>query len=256
MNLEKFDYFYKEFEELNQLLEIANIQKTKEKTSNNVFEVYKKMNDYNNLKKKIIKEFSEINPTWTERYNDYDNHPVKMLPFPEIYDLTELDENNFKFFHKEFEKLDNIFLKTYCDPEKYKNVIIEEEEEDKEEEEIKEKPTLGEDDGKKLKGYIGSYYSVNGVLEYLKQEEKITKELGKINQKWLESKNEHQIVRYEGDLSLKTTNFQYPRIYTLFEKLIQYNIEIQKFKEERKTYKVEENQYKFEQTKKEILDMV
>jgi hypothetical protein len=263
MTQDKFDYFYKEFEQMNSLLEKANSQKTKDKNKENVFEVYKTMKEYNILKKKIITEFSEINPNWTKRYEDYDNHPKRMLPFPEIYDLTELDEKNFNFFQKEFEKLDSLFLKAYCDVERYKTIDEEDETEEEEtttwwggkKKKKKKEKLLDNKTEKKLKGYIGGYYSINSVLDYNKQEEKIKTELSKINQKWLESVNEHQLVRYKGDTSIKTEEFRHPEIYILFEKLLQHSIEIQKLKEEKSTYKLNEKQFKFDEIKKEILEM-
>jgi hypothetical protein len=248
MTQDQFDYFYKEFEQLNHLLDLANIQKSKKKTKQNVFKAHEKMNDYNDLKKKIIKELSEINPDWTKNYNSYDDHPVRMLPFPEIYDLAELDKKNFDFFYNEFEKLDNLFHKAYHIDEDKK---FDEDEDDDEEENIPSQ--LDEENENKLKGFISGYYSIDSVIEYNKQEEKIIKELAKINQKWLESKNERQLIRYEGDLSFKVEKFQFPYIFTLFEKLVQYNIEIQKLR--KGSYNVEKNQFDFDQIKKQILDM-
>ena len=250
MTQDKFDYFYKEFEDMNYLLELANIQKSKEKTEKNIFDVYKKMQDYNLLKKKIIKEFSEINPDWTKNYNEYDSHPTRMKPFPEIYDLTELDEGSFNFFYKEFKKLEDLFYKAYR---------IEEDrsfDETPEEDEEIDNVQLDEDNEKKVKGFIGEYYSIESVLEYNKQEEKIVGELSKINEKWLESKNETRLTRYNGDGGLNVKRFEFPYIYTLFDKLIQHDIEIQKLKEERANpHKIDKKIFEFDEIKREILEM-
>jgi hypothetical protein len=246
MTQERFDYFYKEFQRLNELLIISNLAKLGEKTKQNVFDAYKKSNNYNDLKKKIIKELGELNPEWTKNYTSYDNHPTKMLPFPEIYDLTELDENNFNFFFKEFEKLDNLFYKAFK--------IEEDKSFDKVEDDEEYTKPLDRHSEKKLKGFIKDYYSIDSVLEYNKQEEKIIKELGKINQKWIESKKETRLTKYEGDLKVK--KFEFPYIYTLFDKLVQYDIEIQKLKKEQaSSYMIDKKQYDFDKTKEKILKM-
>ena len=170
-----------------------------------------------------------------------------MLPFPEIYDLTELDEKNFNFFYKEFEKLDNLFYKAY-------HIREDKSFDDVEEDEEYTKP-LDEKTEKKAKNLINEYYSIKDVIEYNKQEEKITNELSKINQKWLESKRETRLTRYEGD-GIPVKTFRFPYIYTLFEKLVNLNIEIQKLNENRSnSYTIDRKLFDFDKIKKEILDM-
>lgn len=249
----QFQQFYSQFQQLDSLLEQANILKLGKMNEQNSFEVYKKMNEYNDLKKKIISEFGSVNQQWTEKYNEYENHPIKMRPFPEIYDLTELDENNYQYFYKEYEKLNNLFLQAYCDVRRFENKSFRSLGEDEEDSNIDQ---IAEDDEKKLKGMITDYYSMNSVLEYNKQEEKITRELAKINQKWLEAKSEKQLVRYEGDTNIKTSTFRNPHIYTLFEKLIRFDKEIRQMNKERAdSYRIERKQFEWEETKREILKM-
>lgn len=257
MNTEQFDHFYTEFEELNYLQEIAESQKTKQKTRQNAFEALKKTKDFDTLKKKVIKEFTGINPEWTKNYNEVDSHPANVLPFPDIYDLTELDESNFDHFYKEFEKLDNLFYRAYGDPEKYKTYKDSQSEDEDEDEDKNYKPRLDEKSEEKFKGNINEYYSVNNVIDYNRQEEKIKYELSQINQKWLSNKNDRQLTPYKkgGDLSLNVVSFQFPKIYTLFEKLVKYSIEIQRLKSNYSSeYTIREKQYKFDELKKNILD--
>lgn len=250
MTREQFDYFYKEFDQLNYLSDLVNIAKLRPKTRDNVFEAYKKSNNFNDLKKKVINELSKINSEWTKGYTDYDNHPTRMLPFPEIYDLTELDEKNFNFFFKEYEKLETLFHQAYHINEDKSFDNIEDDEDGK-----NSIPSqLDEKNETKLKGFIGNYYSVDSVIEYNRQEEKITNELAKINQKWLEAKSETRLTRYEGDF--KVTKFVFPYIYTLFEKLVKNDIEIQKLKLERSnSHTIEKKQYDSDKLKEEILEM-
>ena len=246
----QFQQFYSQFQQLESLVEQANILKLGKKTELNSFDVYKKMNECNDLRKKIIKDLTSINSKWTEDYNEYENHPIKMRPFPEIYDLTELDENNFQYFYKEYEKLNNLFLKAYCDVRKFDNKSFNSVEDDSEIDQI------DKDDEKKLKGMINEYYSVDSVLEYNRQEEKITNELAKINQKWLQSKSEKQLVRYEGDTNIKTSTFRYPYIYTLFEKLIKLDKEVQQLNRDRaESFRIERKQFEWEETKNKILKL-
>jgi len=247
MTQNQFDHFYEEFKQLTHLSNLAEIEKSKRKTQENVFSAYKKSNDYNSLKKKIIQEFTEINPDWTKNYNEYDNHPKRVLPFPEIYDLTELDEKNFNFFYKEFEKLDNLFYKAYH--------IREDKEFDSVEDDEEYTKPLDEKTETKVRGFINEYYSLNDVIEYNKQEEKITKELSKINQKWLDAKKETRLTRYEGD-GIPVETFRYPYIYTLFEKLVNLTAEIKELKShDLNSYKVAKKQFDFEKIKEEILNM-
>jgi len=245
----QFQQFYSQFQKLDSLLEQVEILKLGKKTELNSFEVYKKSNECNDLRKSIIKDFTEINSKWTENYNEYENHPIKMRPFPEIYDLTELDETNFQYFYKEYEKLNNLFLKAYCDGRKYENKSFKEVEDDSEADQI------SDDDETKLKGMIKEYYSIDSIIEYNRQEEKITNELAKLNQKWLQSKNEQQLVRYEGDTSIKTTTFRYPHIYTMFEKLIKIDKEIKQLNRDRaESSRIERKQFEWEEAKRKILE--
>ena len=249
MTQNQFDHFFEEFQQLKRLSDLADIEKSKRKTQENVFSAYKKSNDYNSLKKQIIQELTNMNPEWTKNYNEYDNHPKRVLPFPEIYDLTELDEKNFKFFYKEFEKLDNLFYKAYHIREDKSFDNIDEDDEDTTQSQLDEK------NENKLKGFINGYYSINDVIEYNKQEDKITNELSKINQKWLEAKKETRLTRYEGD-GIPVETFTFLRIYTLFEKLVNLNIEIGKLNENNSnSYTINKKQFDFEKLKKEILTM-
>ena len=59
MTQNQFDHFYEDFEQLKRLSDLADIEKSKRKTQENIFNAYKKSNDYNSLKKKIIKELKD-----------------------------------------------------------------------------------------------------------------------------------------------------------------------------------------------------
>jgi len=86
MSKKQYDYFYNEFEKLYEILSHKKEKFSLEDCIEMSYNPYQWLTDYFKFTKKILNDFTIINPEWTNKYfEERKKYPNEATNLPEIY---------------------------------------------------------------------------------------------------------------------------------------------------------------------------